>query len=74
MRLLSRGCQKRWSCTKRVSSKPIVLLAGVLTDEELAAAIEHRFEIVVHCQEQLELLQRCNSGGSRRVAEDSIRG
>ena len=43
-------------------SKPIVLLAGVLTDEELAAAIEHGFEIVVHCAEQVELLQRCGSG------------
>jgi alanine racemase len=43
-------------------SKPIVLLAGVLTDEELVAAIEHQFEIVVHCPEQVELLQRCSSG------------
>ncbi len=42
--------------------KPIVLLAGVLTDEELAAAIEHEFEIVVHCPEQVELLERCTSG------------
>ena len=42
--------------------KPIVLLAGVLTDEELAAAIEHEFQVVVHCPEQLELLQRCSSG------------
>lgn len=43
-------------------SKPIVLLAGVLTDEELEAAIEHEFEIVVHCAEQIELLQGCSSG------------
>jgi alanine racemase len=42
--------------------KPIVLLAGVLTDEELAAAIEHEFQIVVHCPEQVELLERCASG------------
>jgi alanine racemase len=42
--------------------KPIVLLAGVLTDEELAAAIEYEFEIVVHCPEQVESLERCDSG------------
>ncbi len=42
--------------------KPIVLLAGVLTDAELAVAIEHGFEIVVHSPEQIELLQRCSSG------------
>jgi len=42
--------------------KPIVLLAGVLTDGELDVAIEHEFEIVVHCHEQLELLQRCKTG------------
>ncbi len=42
--------------------KPIVLLAGVLSDEELTAAIRHGFEIVVHCPEQVELLQRCDSG------------
>jgi len=44
--------------------KPIVLLAGVLTDEEFAAAVEHGFDIVVHCPEQVELLQRCNSGSA----------
>ena len=43
-------------------NKPIVLLAGVLTDEELVAAIEHGFEIVVHCPEQVELLESCDSG------------
>jgi alanine racemase len=43
-------------------SKPIVLLAGVLDNAELTAAIEQGFEIVVHCQEQLALLESCNSG------------
>ena len=43
-------------------NKPIVLLAGVLSDEELVAAIAHRFEIVVHCPEQVDLLERCDSG------------
>ena len=42
--------------------KPIVLLAGVLTDEELVAAIKHQFEIVVHCPEQVELLESCACG------------
>ena len=45
-------------------SKPIVLLAGVLTDEELVAAIEHGFEIVVHCPEQVELLESRDSGAA----------
>jgi alanine racemase len=45
-------------------SKPIVLLAGVLTDEEFAAAVAQGFEIVVHCAEQIELLQRCSSGAA----------
>ncbi len=43
-------------------TEPIVLLAGVLTDAELNAAIEHKFEIVVHCQEQLTLLETCDTG------------
>jgi alanine racemase len=43
-------------------SKPIVVLGGVLTDEEFAAAVERGLEIVVHCTEQIELLQRCRNG------------
>ena len=42
--------------------KSIVLLAGVLTESELDVAIGHEFEIVVHCHEQLKLLQRCKTG------------
>jgi alanine racemase len=37
--------------------KPIVLLAGVQTRDELEQASEHRFELVVHCREQIDLLQ-----------------
>ena len=43
-------------------SKPIVLLAGVLAEDELAAAIEHGFEIVAHCHEQIALLEACKTG------------
>jgi alanine racemase len=39
-----------------------VLLAGVLADDELTAAIEHGFEIVAHCHEQIALLESCKSG------------
>ncbi len=43
-------------------SKPIVLLAGVLTEEELAEAIDQGFEIVAHCHEQISLLESCKTG------------
>ena len=43
-------------------NKPIVLLAGVLSRAELAAAIASKFEIVVHCREQLALLEACAAG------------
>jgi alanine racemase len=43
-------------------TKAIVLLAGVLADDELSAAIENNFEVVVHCPEQIEMLERCTSG------------
>ncbi len=45
-------------------SKPIVLLAGVLTDIELNAAIENGFEVVVHCHEQLKLLEQYDNGSA----------
>jgi len=41
---------------------PIVLLAGVTTEAELAYAVEYQFEPVVHCVEQLELLEAAGSG------------
>lgn len=36
---------------------PIVLLAGVQTVPELEAVVDHGFEIVVHCEEQVEMLE-----------------
>ncbi|MGI9200025.1 MAG: alanine racemase [Woeseiaceae bacterium] len=41
---------------------PIVLLAGVFNADELRAALTHNFEIVVHCPEQIELLESCVGG------------
>lgn len=40
----------------------IVLLAGVLDEEELQSAIEWNFQLVVHCEEQLDLLASCDVG------------
>ena len=40
----------------------IVLLAGVLDEAELSAALQWNLEPVVHCPEQLELLRNCGSG------------
>jgi alanine racemase len=37
--------------------KPVVLLAGVMTDDGLRAAFEHGFELVVHDATQLEVLR-----------------
>jgi len=42
--------------------RPIVLLSGVLTDQELRSALQWRFELVVHCPEQLELLENSSAG------------
>lgn len=41
---------------------PIVLLAGVIDPDELQAAIEHEFQPVVHCAEQISLLEECSTG------------
>ena len=41
---------------------PIVLLAGVMNSRELGAAVAHGFEPVVHCREQVELLENWHSG------------
>ena len=40
----------------------IILLAGVMDTNELAIAIEHGFEPVVHCVEQLDLLDASRGG------------
>ena len=44
--------------------KPIALLAGALTSEELDEALQREFEIVVHCTEQIELLEASPRGGA----------
>lgn len=41
---------------------PIVLLAGVFSEDELKRAIEEGFQIVVHCPEQIELLEQHRVG------------
>jgi alanine racemase len=43
--------------------KPIVLLAGVATDEELGLAFAQGFELVVHGIEQVEMLERGTGPG-----------
>ena len=42
--------------------RPIVLLSGVLTAAELDEAMRRNFEIVVHCGEQIELLEAAPTG------------
>ena len=44
--------------------KPLVLLAGVLTADELEEALERQFQIVVHCLEQVDLLEAAASGST----------
>ncbi len=43
-------------------TQPIVLLAGVFDAEQLEAATQARFEMVVHSLEQVELLRRVPNG------------
>ena len=43
--------------------KPVVLLAGVSTDEELRLAFDQGFELVVHDVDQVGLLERATGGG-----------
>ena len=40
--------------------KPVVLLAGVMTDEGRRTAFEHGFELVVHDKSQLEVLRHAS--------------
>ena len=40
----------------------IILLAGVMNTLELATAVQQGFEPVVHCDEQLDLLDSCRDG------------
>lgn len=41
---------------------PIVLLSGALDSEELRAAMQWQLELVVHCSEQIELLDSISGG------------
>ncbi len=41
---------------------PIVLLAGVMNEAELQAAVDGGFEPVIHCHEQLDLLHGSTAG------------
>jgi len=41
---------------------PIVILEGVFDADELSVAVSSNFEIVVHCVEQLELLENLDAG------------
>ena len=45
-------------------ARPVVLLAGVLTADELSEALEHEFHMVVHCSEQIELLESAGNGNA----------
>jgi alanine racemase len=45
-------------------NQPLVLLSGVLTVEELDEALARRFEIVVHCLEQVDMLEAAASGST----------
>jgi alanine racemase len=40
----------------------IILLAGVLNEDEMRSAVQQNLQPVVHCQEQLELLASCSTG------------
>ena len=44
--------------------QPLVLLAGVLTADELNEALSRKFQIVVHCLEQVDLLEAAESGST----------
>jgi len=41
---------------------PIVVLAGCANPAELTLAAEHELQIVVHCEEQIELLESASAG------------
>jgi alanine racemase len=44
-------------------SQPIVLLAGVLSAEDLDVAVAKDFELVVHCEQQIEILEASAATG-----------
>lgn len=48
-------------------ARPILVLEGALFDQELAAAYEHRLDLVLHRSEQVAFLERLGTVGSLRV-------
>jgi alanine racemase len=42
--------------------KPIVVLEGVTDAEEMQAALQRDFQLVVHCEQQIELLEQASPG------------
>lgn len=46
---------------------PVVLLEGVVSAAQLQSAAHHEVQIVVHCDEQLRLLERCGGGQRFKV-------
>ncbi len=44
--------------------RPIVLLEGVLNEAELEIALDQGFEIVVHCVEQVEMIEKLSAGSA----------
>jgi alanine racemase len=46
------------------TARPIVLLKGILDREELSEVLQRGLEMVVHCQKQVELLERAAAGNA----------
>lgn len=50
------------------SKKPVLILGGIYTHNELESCLQHQIDIVVHQKEQLELLTRHETRSSHRIA------
>lgn len=48
-------------------ARPILVMEGILYEQELDAAHEHRLELALHRQEQVDLLEQTRSKGPLRV-------
>ncbi len=59
-----RECRKGWRFAKRGSRLRVLLLEGVFDSEQLDAAAAADLELVVHCREQIELLQASAPGAA----------
>lgn len=47
--------------------QPIAVLEGLFSREEMEAALQHQLMIVVHQEQQLQLLEQCRSAGKVQV-------